>query len=28
VLLIIYVDWRTDRLREKEGIIETHPYPI
>lgn len=27
-LLILYVDWRTDRIREKEGMTETHPYPI
>jgi hypothetical protein len=28
VLIILYVDWRTDRIREKEGITETNPYPI
>lgn len=26
--LILYVDWRTDRIREKEGVVETHPYPM
>ena len=27
-LLILYIDWRTDRIRENEGITETHTNPI
>jgi hypothetical protein len=27
-LLVLYVSWRTDRQREKDGVTETHPYPI
>jgi len=27
-LLLLYIDWRTDRQRVVEGIVETHPYPV
>jgi len=27
-LIILYIDWRTDRKREKDGFTKTHPYPI
>jgi hypothetical protein len=27
-LMLVYIDWRTDRQRLKAGITETHPYPV
>jgi hypothetical protein len=27
-LMVLYVDWRTERIRQNDGITETHPYPI
>lgn len=27
-LIILYFDQRTDRIRENDGITESHPYPV